>query len=68
MLGVDEKKFSWALVNYCVVEKGTAVRRRHTKQEAEEARDVLASAIYSRVVDWILNVINHKFSFTKAVL
>ncbi|PSN54627.1 hypothetical protein C0J52_10832 [Blattella germanica] len=67
LLSVDEKKFSWALVNYCVIEKGTAVRRRHTKRQAEEARDVLACGIYFRMVDWMVNVINHKLSFTRAV-
>ncbi|KAJ4441704.1 hypothetical protein ANN_11562 [Periplaneta americana] len=67
LLGVDEKKFSWALINYCAVQKGTAVRRRHAKREAEEARDVLARGIYSRLVDWIVNVINYKLSFTRAI-
>lgn len=67
LLSVDEKKFSWSLVHYCIIEKGTAMRRRHTKEEAEEATDVLAAAIYFRVVDWIVNVINHKLSFTRAV-
>ncbi|CAG2068781.1 unnamed protein product, partial [Timema podura] len=67
LLGVDEKKFNWALNNYCVVEKGTAVRRRHTRKEAEEARDVLARGIYFRLVDWVVNVINLKLSFTRAV-
>jgi myosin-3 len=65
---VDEKKFLWALINYCAIQKGTAVRLRHTQVEAEEARDALASGIYFRLVDWLVNVINHKLSFTRAVL
>ncbi|XP_049948905.1 neither inactivation nor afterpotential protein C isoform X1 [Schistocerca serialis cubense] len=67
MLGVDEKKFAWALTNYCVIQQGTAVRRRHTVDEAEEARDVLARGIYSRLVDWLVNLINFKMSFSRAV-
>jgi myosin-3 len=65
---VSEKKFSWALINYCAIQSGTAVKLRHTQVEAEEAKDVLASGLYFRLVDWIINVINHKLSFTKAVL
>jgi myosin-3 len=68
LLGVDEKKFSWALINYCAIHEGTAVRRRHTRMEAEEARDVLACGIYFRLVDWIISIINHKLFFTRAVL
>lgn len=68
LLKVDEKKFCWALCNYCVVVKGSAVKRKHTRTEAEEARSVLASGIYYRLVDWIVNVINLKLSFTRAVL
>jgi myosin-3 len=68
LLGVDEKKFLWALTNYCTIQEGTVVRRRHTQVEAEEARDILASGIYFRLVDWITSVVNHKLFFTRAVL
>jgi myosin-3 len=68
LLEVDEKKFLWALTNYCTVQKGTAVRQRQTPMEAEEARDALACCLYSRLVDWIISVINHKLFFTRAVL
>ncbi|KAJ8867609.1 hypothetical protein PR048_031411 [Dryococelus australis] len=67
LLGVEEKKFIWALTNYCVVEKGTAARRRHSASQAAEARDALANGIYFRLVDWVVNVINLKLSFTRAV-
>ena len=67
LLKVDEKKFQWALVNYCVVEKGTAERRRHTSDEARDARDVLAGTIYTRLVDWIINTIDHKLALGRAV-
>lgn len=68
LLEVDEKKFEWALVNYCLVQAGAAEKRKHSIDEARDARDVLAAAIYSRLVDWIVNVINQKFSFGRAVL
>ncbi|XP_076279257.1 STKc_myosinIII_N_like and MYSc_Myo21 domain-containing protein ninaC isoform X3 [Lasioglossum baleicum] len=67
LLNVDEKKFSWALVNYCAIVKGTVVRRKHTCDEAKDARDVLANTIYQRLVDWIVNTINQKFTVTRAL-
>ncbi|XP_078049671.1 STKc_myosinIII_N_like and MYSc_Myo21 domain-containing protein ninaC isoform X2 [Augochlora pura] len=67
LLNLDEKKFSWALVNYCAVIKGSVVRRKHTCEEAKEARDVLANTIYQRLVDWIVNTINVKFTVTRAL-
>ncbi|XP_039280465.1 neither inactivation nor afterpotential protein C isoform X3 [Nilaparvata lugens] len=67
LLRLDEKKFNWALCNYCVILKGQAVRRKHTKNEAEEARNVLAAGIYYRLFDWLVNVINLKLSFSRAV-
>ncbi|XP_076635717.1 STKc_myosinIII_N_like and MYSc_Myo21 domain-containing protein ninaC isoform X3 [Colletes latitarsis] len=67
LLNLDEKKFVWALVNYCVIVKGSVVRRKHSLEEAKEARDVLANTIYQRLVDWIVNTINHKFTVTRAL-
>ncbi|XP_071862177.1 STKc_myosinIII_N_like and MYSc_Myo21 domain-containing protein ninaC isoform X2 [Bombus fervidus] len=67
LLNLDEKKFNWALLNYCVIVKGNAVRRRHSCEEAKEARDVLANTIYQRLVDWITNTINFKFTVTRAL-
>lgn len=68
LLELDEKKFEWALVNYCLVQSGVAEKRKHTNDEARDARDVLAGTIYSRLVDWIVNIINQKFAFGRAVL
>jgi len=65
---VDEQKFSWALINYCTIQEGNAVTLRHTKTEAEAARDALACGIYFRIMDWIVTFINLKFYFTMAVL
>ncbi|XP_017875428.1 neither inactivation nor afterpotential protein C isoform X2 [Ceratina calcarata] len=67
LLSLDEKKFTWALLNYCVLVKGSVVRRKHTCEEAKEARDVLANTMYQRLVDWIVNTINHKFTVTRAL-
>lgn len=68
LLALDEKKFEWALVNYCLVQSGVAEKRKHTNDEARDARDVLAGTIYSRLVDWIVNIINQKFAFGRAIL
>ncbi|GAB0088953.1 Neither inactivation nor afterpotential protein C [Sergentomyia squamirostris] len=67
LLSVEEKKLVWALQNYCVVEKGTAERRRHTGNEARDARDVLAGTLYSRLVDWIVNTLNHRLTISRAI-
>uniref|UniRef100_A0A1B0D4S9 Uncharacterized protein n=1 Tax=Phlebotomus papatasi TaxID=29031 RepID=A0A1B0D4S9_PHLPP len=67
LLSVEEKKFLWALQNYCVVEKGTAERRRHTGNEARDARDVLAGTLFSRLVDWIVNTLNHRLTISRAI-
>ncbi len=68
LLNIDEKKFQWSLENYCVIKSGTAERRKHTSDEARDARDVLAATIYCRLVDWIVNTINQKLAFGRAVL
>lgn len=67
LLKLDEKKFKWALVNYCVISSGNAKRRHHSPDEAGLARDALIGAIYSRLVDYIVNIINAKLAFGRAV-
>ncbi|XP_076750741.1 STKc_myosinIII_N_like and MYSc_Myo21 domain-containing protein ninaC isoform X1 [Xylocopa sonorina] len=67
LLNLDKKKFIWALLNYCVLVKGSVVRRKHSCEEAREARDVLANTVYQRLVDWIVNTINHKFMVTRTL-
>lgn len=67
-MSVEEKKLVWALTNYCVIQKGTAVRRRHTREEAVQARDVMARALYGRLVDWMVNTMNFKLSYARAIL
>jgi len=36
--------------------------------QARDARDVLAQNIYTRLVDFIVNTINQKLAFNRAVL
>lgn len=67
LLGLDSKKFIWALVNYCLVVKGSVIRKKHTCEEAKEARDVLANTLYQRLVDSIINIINYKLSMTRSL-
>lgn len=68
LLGLDEKKFEWSLINYCLVRSGMAEKRKHTNDEARDARDVLAATIYCRLIDWISNIVNQKFSIARAIL
>lgn len=68
LLSLEEVKFLWALLNYCLIENGTAVKRKHSTDEARDARDTLASALYKRLVDWMINLINSKLSFMRSVL
>lgn len=68
LLEVNEKKFEWSLVNYCLIRSGAAEKKKHTTDEARDARDVLAATIYCRLVDWIVNIINQKFALGRAVL
>jgi myosin III len=68
LLKVDEKKFQWSLLNYCIIIQGNVEKRRHTADQARDARDVLAGTIYSRLVDFIVNTINQKLAFSRAIL
>lgn len=68
LLGVDEKKFQWSLLNYCVIINGNVEKRRHSVDEARDARDVLAGTIYSRLADFMINTINQKFALNRAML
>ncbi|XP_058802662.1 neither inactivation nor afterpotential protein C [Phymastichus coffea] len=67
LLHIDQKKFVWSLGNYCLIKKGTAVRRRLTCDEAKESRDVLANTLYQRLVDWIVNNVNWKLSVSRTL-
>ncbi|XP_050526951.1 neither inactivation nor afterpotential protein C [Daktulosphaira vitifoliae] len=67
LLGVDAKKLAWCLFNYCVVVNGAAVRRKHTVTSASECIKVFAQTLYARLFDWIVNVINMKLAFSRAI-
>ncbi|XP_050685382.1 neither inactivation nor afterpotential protein C isoform X2 [Leptidea sinapis] len=67
LLALDETKFMWALLNYCLIENGSAVKRKHCTDDARDARDTLASTLYRRFVDWVVNVINSKLAFMRSV-
>lgn len=67
LLKLDEKKFLWALVNYCVIKEGRPEKRRQSSGEAREARDNLANTIYCRLVDYIVNIINAKLALSRAI-
>lgn len=68
LLKVDSKKLSWSFLNYCVVVNGTAVRRKQTISGVYESMRVFAQTLYARLFDWIVNTINLKLSFTRAIL
>lgn len=68
LLSLEEVKFLWALLNYCLIENGTAVKRKHSTDEARDARDTLAGTLYKRLIDWMINLINSKLSFMRSVL
>ncbi|KAL0848932.1 hypothetical protein ABMA28_013327 [Loxostege sticticalis] len=67
LLSLEEVKFLWALLNYCLIENGTAVKRKHSTDEARDARDTLAGTLYKRLIDWMINLINSKLSFMRSV-
>ncbi|XP_053960688.1 neither inactivation nor afterpotential protein C isoform X1 [Anastrepha ludens] len=67
LLRVDEKKYMWSLTNFIMVKGGIAERRQYSTEEARDARDAVASTIYCRLVDWIINKINMNLSFPRAV-
>ncbi|XP_059220276.1 neither inactivation nor afterpotential protein C isoform X2 [Stomoxys calcitrans] len=67
LLRVDEKKFMWSLTNFIMVKGGVAERRQYNTDEARNARDAVASTIYCRLVDWIINKINMNMAFPRAV-
>ncbi|XP_030383362.1 neither inactivation nor afterpotential protein C [Scaptodrosophila lebanonensis] len=67
LLRVDEKKFMWSLTNFIMVKGGIAERRQYTSEEARDARDAVASTLFSRLVDFIINRINMNMSFPRAV-
>lgn len=68
LLRISEEKLLWALTNFCFVNKGEALRMKQTVEEAQNARNVLANNLYSRLVDYLISVINDKLGYGKAIL
>lgn len=68
LLKVDAEKFSCSLTNYCVVSKNTAVRTKHSCDEARCARDVLANNLYTKLADYVISFINYKMSLGRLIL
>lgn len=68
LIEVDPKKLLWALINYCVVKDGKAIRKRNSCEEARNARDVLANTLYSRLVDYMVNKVNTTLAIGKQIL
>ncbi|CAH1130298.1 unnamed protein product [Ceutorhynchus assimilis] len=67
LMEVDERKFTWALTNYCLVTKGNVIRKKNSCDEARDTRDVLANNLYSRFVDFVVGMINNKLEIGKAI-
>ncbi|XP_030761406.1 neither inactivation nor afterpotential protein C-like isoform X2 [Sitophilus oryzae] len=67
LMEIDEKKLRWAMTNYCLVKRGSIIRKKTTADEARDIRDVLANNLYSRFVDYIVEVINDKLEMGKAI-
>ncbi|KAL3282151.1 hypothetical protein HHI36_005346 [Cryptolaemus montrouzieri] len=67
LLDIEERKFCWALTNYCLLKDGAVVSKKNTCDEARDTRDVLANNLYTRLVDYVVAQVNHKLSFGKAI-
>ncbi|XP_063851203.1 LOW QUALITY PROTEIN: neither inactivation nor afterpotential protein C-like [Scylla paramamosain] len=68
LLDIEEKKLCWALCNYCLVKPDQSVEQaKKTQEEAELGRDALARTLFTRLVDWLINLINTKLTVTRLV-
>lgn len=68
LLDIEEKKLCWALCNYCAVQPDQTVKQaKKTQEEAELGRDALARTLYTRLVDFLTNLINTKLTVTRLV-
>lgn len=68
LLGIDCKRFTWSLTNYCLFKKGQAIRKKNTCDESRDSRDVLANNMYCRFVDYFVGLINNKLEIGRAIL
>ncbi|KAK4879246.1 hypothetical protein RN001_007392 [Aquatica leii] len=56
LLKIEEEKFVWSLIN-----------SSNLRNNAAHVRDVLANTLYSRVVQYVVNIINIKLSYGRAI-
>lgn len=58
LLGIDSAEVEASLTCMVTVTKGEYVKRNYTREQAEDAREAMAKAVYGRVFGWIVNKIN----------
>ncbi|KAL2087692.1 hypothetical protein ACEWY4_016520 [Coilia grayii] len=56
--GVQEEELLRSLTCTMSVTRGEAIRRLHSQQQAEDARDSIAKVAYGRVFGWIVSKVN----------
>ncbi|XP_030623933.1 myosin-IIIb-like [Chanos chanos] len=56
--GVQEDELFRSLTCTMSVTRGEAIKRLHSQQQAEDARDSIAKVVYGRVFGWIVSKIN----------
>ncbi|XP_075049866.1 myosin-IIIb-like [Mixophyes fleayi] len=56
--GVQEEDLMSCLICTVSLTRGEAIRRLHSKQQAEDARDSIARVVYSRMFGWIVTKVN----------
>ncbi|GAB1606866.1 myosin-IIIb-like [Argonauta hians] len=58
LLGVDSKELIDSLTSTGILARGEVIIRCNTRNEALDARDAMAKALYGRLFSWIVNKIN----------
>ncbi|XP_071171569.1 myosin-IIIb-like isoform X1 [Mytilus edulis] len=58
LLGIPTEEVAGTLTSIVTYTRGEEVKRNYTQQQAQDARDAIAKAIYGRMFGWIVNKIN----------
>lgn len=66
-LNVDQDMLSRILLNKYTKECDVIIESRKASVEVQDAMQKLAITLYARLVDWIVNTINHKFVFYRTL-